>query len=101
MRKPPFLAAAPYVVAAIALSCTPAPPATDADCRTLVDRLVDAELRDRGLDDPALAARWRASAQSRFEAEIAACRGRPLPPGALGCARRAASPEEIAHACLR
>jgi hypothetical protein len=74
--------------------------ATRDDCRQILDRLVDLELQEKGFRDPALAARWRAEAESRHASDLAACEGKRLPRGAMACVRAATSSEEINHRCL-
>jgi hypothetical protein len=75
--------------------------ATRDDCRQILDRLVDLELRERGFHDPTLAARWRAEAQATHAADLAACEGQRIPHTALACVRSATSSEEISHRCVR
>jgi hypothetical protein len=86
---------------AVAVSCRAGRPATEADCTALLDRLVELELRERGLQDPALGARWRAEARAKFTPELGACVGRRLPAGALDCAVKVTTAEEMAHRCFR
>jgi hypothetical protein len=88
-------------LAVAALGACSRRPASESDCQAILDRLVDIELRERGYLDPALSERWHATARTRFAAEVAACRERRLPEGALACVARATTAEEVAHRCLR
>ena len=81
--------------------CRRGHPASEAECALLLDRMVDLELEERGFHDPALAAHWHAQARTRFREDLAACRGRALPPGALDCLGKAHSAERAAHDCFR
>lgn len=74
--------------------------ASDADCRAVLDRLVDLELAESGYDDPALAGRWRAELARRFEPDLTRCRALRLRDDLAACLQRATSSEEIAHRCL-
>jgi hypothetical protein len=88
-------------VALVTLGACSGRRATEGDCQAILDRLVDIELREEGYMDPALSERWHATARTRFAAELAACRERRLPEGALACVARATTAEEVAHRCLR
>jgi len=75
-------------------------PATQKDCETLVDRLVDVELSNRGFNDPVLTQKKRSYFRMQFADEIAHCIGRPLYKNSLTCTKTAPSTEAIAHQCL-
>jgi hypothetical protein len=75
-------------------------PASAADCREILDRIVALELAEQGYRDPALTERKQAAFAARFAAELARCEGVPLPPGARACVAAAGSSEQISHECL-
>jgi len=75
--------------------------ATRADCDALFGRIVEIELLERGFRDPALLERKRQELRRALSGDLAACEGKPLPAGALACARDAATAEEVSHRCLR
>ncbi len=89
------------LLAALVGSCGGSGRATDADCAALLDRLVELEAHEHGFQDPALVKRWRALARKNYASDLEACRGKRLPSSAMACAARAATAEEVAHACLR
>ena len=76
-------------------------PATEAECRAILDRIVELELGELGFRDPVLAERKKAQLGRQLADELGKCVGLPLPAGALACVRRARSTEEISHGCLR
>ena len=76
-------------------------PATAADCREILDRIVALELAEQGYRDAALAQRKQEIFAQRFAAELARCEGVRLPAGARECVARAGSSEQISHKCLR
>jgi hypothetical protein len=74
--------------------------ATAEDCRAVLDRLVELELKESGYRDPGLRARWQEDLGHRFAPDLERCRGLPIR-GDLGkCLAEARSPEEITHRCL-
>lgn len=75
--------------------------ATADDCRAILARIVELELREQGYRDPALLRRKQAEFAGLFADELDRCVGRRLPPGARACVAAATSTEEISHACLR
>ena len=74
--------------------------ATREDCVSILDRLVDLELEERGFRDPALTARRRAEAERTHAADLAACEGKRMPRSAMACVRAATSSEELSHRCF-
>lgn len=76
-------------------------PASAADCRAILDRIVALELAEQGYRDPALARRKQQGFAHSLAAELTRCEGLPLPPGARDCVARATSSEQISHECLR
>ena len=85
----------------VLLSCRSAPAASAADCAELADRIVALELREQGYRDAAVFERKQRGLRVALSAELRQCEGRPLPAGALECARQATSSEALAHRCLR
>jgi hypothetical protein len=75
--------------------------ATESDCETNLDRIVEIELVEMGFEDPVLAERRRADIGAKLRGEIRECVGRPLSTGALECLARARTTEEVSHTCLR
>jgi hypothetical protein len=76
-------------------------PATAADCREILDRIVSLELAEQGYRDVALTQRKQEVFAQRYAAELARCEGVRLPAGARECVARAGSSEQISHECLR
>jgi hypothetical protein len=74
---------------------------TAEDCRTLLGRITDLELAERGFRDPALTARRKAELQTTLAPELSSCPGRRVRAGAIACAQAARSAEELSHRCLR
>ena len=48
--------------------------ATAADCRAILDRLVELELKEQGFHDPALVPRWQEELARRFDDDLRRCR---------------------------
>lgn len=74
--------------------------ASAADCRAVLDRLVDLELEESGYRDAALAVRWRAELARRFESDLSRCETLHVRDDLAGCLGSARSSEEIAHRCV-
>lgn len=90
------------VVAALtALLACQREPATAADCRALLDRIVAIELAEQGFRDPVLTRRKQDSFARTLADELARCEGLSLPPGARECVANAGSSEVLSHTCLR
>lgn len=75
--------------------------ASPGDCRAILDRLVEMELKESGYRDPTLAPRWERELARRFEADLRRCQALRLRDDLSRCLRVATSPEEIAHRCLK
>jgi hypothetical protein len=75
--------------------------ATLADCREILDRVVELEMRERGFRDPVLLERKRQELRRVLEPDVYECQGKPISSGALACVRTAPNPEQISHHCLR
>lgn len=76
-------------------------PATAADCRALLDRIVAIELAEQGFRDPVLTQRKQDSFARSLADELARCEGLTVPPGARECVAQASSSEQLSHTCLR
>lgn len=76
-------------------------PATAADCRTILDRIVALELQEQGFRDPVLTRRKQEEYARRHAPDLARCEGLRLPPHARACVEVATSSEQISHVCLR
>jgi hypothetical protein len=75
--------------------------ATAEQCREILDRIVDLELRERGFRDPVLERRKRDEMRTLLAPDLRRCHGRALPRSAMDCVRGARSNEELSHTCLR
>ncbi len=75
--------------------------ATAADCRAILDRLVELELKESGFHDPALVPRWKAELAIRFDDDLRRCHSVRVGDDLAACLRAARSPEEIAHRCVK
>ncbi|HEX3902843.1 MAG TPA: hypothetical protein VH853_08320 [Polyangia bacterium] len=76
-------------------------PASAADCRAILDRLVEMELIEQGFHDPALVPRWQDELARRFDADLRRCGTIRVGDELDTCLRRAQNPEEIAHQCVK
>ncbi len=75
--------------------------ASAADCRAILDRLVELELTESGFRDPALVPRWQEELARRFDDELRRCRVIRVGDELAACLRAAHTPEEIAHRCVK
>jgi hypothetical protein len=75
--------------------------ATAGDCRAILDRLVEMELKESGFRDPALVPRWQEELARRFDDDLRRCRNIQVGDDLLACVRAAQNPEEIAHRCVK
>lgn len=89
-----------FTLVLLAATCD-RPRAVSMDCRVILDRIVEIELREQGYLDPVLARQKKDQIARRLQRELDACIGRPLPPGALACVASADSTESLSHDCLR
>ncbi len=82
-------------------------PASEAECRTLVDRMVELELKAQGVTDPAVVAKRRTETVASDAGPSAVsdlyrgCLGRRVTDGMMTCIRNAAAADEITDSCLR
>lgn len=84
----------------VALAACATERATREDCELVLGRIVEIELAERGYRDPLLLRVKRDSLRTRLAAELDACVGRALPPGAMQCVRDASNVERLTHDCL-
>lgn len=96
-RSPWLLALGPLVAVAGCHRHT----ATAADCRAILDRLVELELNEQGFRDPALVPRWQNELARRFDGDLVRCRAVRVDDDLRGCLQVARNPEEIAHRCIK
>ena len=75
--------------------------ATEADCRAILDRLVEMELAESGFHDPALVPRWQGELAHRFDDELRRCRAVRVRDDLPACLRAAQNPEQVAHQCMK
>ena len=96
--------ALPFGAAIIACLAAPAcqrQRATPQDCSSIVDRIVELELVERGFRDPVLLDRKQRGLRATLAADLTQCAGKPIKGGALDCVRAAKSTEALSHQCLR
>jgi hypothetical protein len=74
--------------------------ATAADCRALLDRMIDVELDESGFRDPVLRARSRENLGRRFALDLERCKGLTVPRNLQACLATTQTTEEVAHRCL-
>lgn len=76
-------------------------PATERQCQAILDRIVELELTEMGFADPVLLGRTQHELRGRYRTELAACVGKSISAGAMDCAMRAESAEELSHGCMK
>lgn len=104
MRGPPDLRGAvalAWLTISGALSGCHRHDATVADCRAILDRLVELELKEQGFRDPALVPRWQEDLARQLGDNLARCRSVRVGDDLDSCLRAAQNPEEIAHRCVK
>ncbi|MFL5308789.1 MAG: hypothetical protein ACJ8F1_26490 [Polyangia bacterium] len=75
--------------------------ATPADCRAILNRLVEMELAESGFRDPALVPRWQDELARRFDDDLRRCRAVRVRDDLTACLRTAQNPEQVAHRCVQ
>jgi len=75
--------------------------AAQADCASILDRLVELELTESGYHDQVLRARWRTDLQQRLSGELERCRTFMVRDDLARCLSNATVPEDITHRCLK
>jgi len=81
-------------------------PATEVECQTIVERIVELELQAQRVTDPAEINKRRSESlglagDANRSDVLQGCIGRHITDGALACVRRAESAQEITDRCLR
>ncbi len=107
LRSPPFslICSALCVLAGLALAGC-GHPATEAECQTIVERIVLLELQAQKVTDPGEISKRRSESLglagdgNRSEV-LQGCIGRHITDSALACVRRAESAQEITDRCLQ
>ena len=75
--------------------------ATTADCRAVLDRIIELELSESpGYRDAVLRARWKSDLGRRFAPDIQRCQGLAVKNDLRRCLVDARSPDEMVHQCL-
>ena len=75
--------------------------ATAGNCRAILDRLVEMELKESGFRDPALVPRWQGELARRFDDDLHRCQTIQVGDDLSACVRAAQNPEDIAHRCVK
>jgi len=75
-------------------------PAERRDCERILERIVEIELKESGYRDPLLVTVKQAALKRKLDAELQACIGRRLKPGAMACVEQAKNVEALTHECL-
>lgn len=80
-------------------------PATEAECQSILDRIVELELTAQRVTDPAEIAKRRKESLGVGAGEksslLQGCLGKHITDGALACVRTAQSSAEITDRCLQ
>jgi len=100
MESPRKILAAISVAAASLAACGRT--ATEADCRLIVDRNVELQMKAMNLTDPDAIAKKQSEFRSdpEMKAELDACVGRRVTDGMMKCVRSANTADEISQ-CMR
>ena len=75
--------------------------ASAGNCKEVLDKIVELELKEKGFHDPALLERKLAEFRRSFATELRECEGKHLKEGAIACVRQAKSAEQISHQCFK
>jgi hypothetical protein len=93
------------LVAALFLGSGCGHPATQAECETIVERIVDLELQAQKVTDPGEVAKRRGESLGSGDGGpsevLQGCDGRNITDRALACVRGATSASEITDRCLQ
>lgn len=80
-------------------------PATDAECREILTRIVELELKAQNVTDPSEIEKRRAELEQSIAAgksgPYEGCVGKRITEAQLRCVREAKTSKEITHECLR
>jgi hypothetical protein len=74
--------------------------ASEEDCKSVLNRLIELELNESGYRDAVLRARWQQELGNRFAPDLKRCRGLEVRNNLNACLATAQSSEEITHRCL-
>jgi hypothetical protein len=74
--------------------------ATEVDCQTIVDAVVDAELRAMNITDAATLQKKRDELRPAFKDDLKTCVGRRITDGMMSCVKAAQTSQAI-HDCIR
>jgi hypothetical protein len=76
--------------------------ATEQECEQILDRIVELELRERGVTDPeAIKRRTEETKAKKREALIQSCVGKRISAANMQCIREAPTAADITDKCLR
>jgi len=76
--------------------------ATEADCETIVDRIVELQLREQGVTDAETIAKRKEETKAKKRQELlGGCVGKRISSGSLKCIEGAKTSAEIIDVCLR
>jgi hypothetical protein len=81
-------------------------PASEAECQTIVERIVELELRAQNITDPAEVAKRKSESLGMTDGGtntdlLKGCIGKHITDRAIGCVRDAKSASEITERCLQ
>lgn len=97
-----FLAASTSLLALSLVGTAGCHRATEADCEQIIDRLVELELKEQGITDPAVVNVRKKETKARKRDElIGSCVGKRISHSAMACIRNAKSAAEVTDECLR
>lgn len=76
--------------------------ATEQECKQIIDRIVELELREQGITDKAMVEQRKQAARAHKHDELAKdCVGKRISKSALQCIQSAQTADEITDKCLR
>jgi hypothetical protein len=75
--------------------------ATEADCRVILDRIVEIELHELGYRDALLQSLKQNQLAKLLQDDLDQCVGRVLQPGSMACVKSATETEALSHSCFR
>lgn len=105
MKKPSFARRASLtfglgLLGALLAAC--GRPATEADCKLIVDRIAETELAKQNVTDPVTVAKRKDEVVTRLDPELMkSCVGKRITDKAIACVKQAKTPEEIQNVCLK
>jgi hypothetical protein len=103
LRRLAFRVGPALALAAAAAGC--GHPATDAECREILDRIVDLELKAQHVTDPAEVVKRRKGLEESISSGTSGaydgCRGKRITDKQMQCVRGASSVDQITDVCLK